>query len=234
MPVYNYLPGVIVNTLDGGLVAPAAPQDDSILILATAGQGPINTPVAVTDRTTSFNTFGAKGTLSRSVEECATYSDNITVLRIGAKSMELQNVGTDTTVGSATPGFSITLQRRRLGDGFDDYVPSPETAKNTPHAPGRKNRPHPQSSPLHRGPKCRRPSPRNVQNPLSRAGPGRSPEATCGAVRRARTGSKIISVGPSSFWHRKPHQGRGKWLFPTSYWDFYEGAAPGRPKSDGR
>jgi hypothetical protein len=93
MPVYNYLPGVIVNTLDGGLVAPAAPQDDSILILATAGQGPINTPVAVTDRTTSFNTFGGLGTLSRSVEECATYSDNITVLRIGATPMQLENVG---------------------------------------------------------------------------------------------------------------------------------------------
>lgn len=109
MPVYNYLPGVIVNTLDGGLVAPAAPQDDSILILATAGQGPINTPVAVTDRTTSFNTFGGLGTLSRSVEECATYSDNITVLRIGAVPAQLENVGKDTTSGTATPGFSITF-----------------------------------------------------------------------------------------------------------------------------
>lgn len=84
-------------------------QDDSILILATAGQGPIATPVAVTDRTLSFNTFGGLGTLSRSVEECATYSDNITVLRIGATPMQLENVGKDTTVGSATPGFSITF-----------------------------------------------------------------------------------------------------------------------------
>lgn len=109
MPVYNYLPGVIVNTLDGGLVAPAAPQDDSILILATAGQGPISTPVAVQDRTTNFNTFGGKGTLSRSVEECATYSDNITVLRIGATAAQLQNVGKDTTVGSVTAGFGITF-----------------------------------------------------------------------------------------------------------------------------
>jgi hypothetical protein len=109
MPVYNYLPGVIVNTLDGGLVAPAAPQDDSILILATAGQGPINTPFSVQDRTTSFNLFSAKGTLSRSVEECATYSDNITVLRIGATPMQFENVGKDTTTGSVTPGFSITF-----------------------------------------------------------------------------------------------------------------------------
>jgi len=109
MPSYNFLPGVIVNSLDGGLVAPAVPQDDSILILATAGQGPISTPFQVTDRQKSFNTFGAKGTLSRAVEECATYSDNITVLRIGATPMQLTNVGKDTTVGTATPGFSITF-----------------------------------------------------------------------------------------------------------------------------
>ena len=109
MPVYNYLPGVIVNTLDGGLVAPAAPQDDSILILATAGQGPINTPCRCRTARPRSTPSAAKGTLSRSVEECATYSDNITVLRIGATPMELENVGKDTTAGSATPGFSITF-----------------------------------------------------------------------------------------------------------------------------
>ena len=109
MPAYNYLPGVIVNTLDGGLVAPAVPQDDSILILATAGSGPVNTPYQVTDRIASFNLFGALGTLSRSVEECATYSDNITVFRIGATPMQLQNVGKDTTTGRATAGFSIAF-----------------------------------------------------------------------------------------------------------------------------
>jgi hypothetical protein len=63
----------------------------------------------VQDRTTSFNLFGAKGTLSRSVEECATYSDNITVLRIGARPMQLKSVGKDTTLDAATPGFSITF-----------------------------------------------------------------------------------------------------------------------------
>lgn len=107
MPVYNYLPGVLVNTLDGGLVAPSTPQDDSILIIATAGQGPVNTPYTVTDRTASFNLFGAKGSLSRSVEECATYSDNITVFRFGATAMELTGVGTDTTVGTPSAGFTI-------------------------------------------------------------------------------------------------------------------------------
>ncbi len=109
MPAYNYLPGVIVNTLDGGLVAPSTPQDDSILIIATAGQGPINTPVQVRDRTVSFNTFGGKGTLSRAVEECATYSDNITVFRAGATPMELKGVGLDTTADSTSAGFGITF-----------------------------------------------------------------------------------------------------------------------------
>ncbi len=110
MPAYNYLPGVIVNTLDGGLVAPSTPQDDSILIIATAGQGPINTPVQVRDRTVSFNTFGGKGTLSRAVEECATYSDNITVFRFGATAMQLTGVGKDSTEGTTSTYFDI-LQR---------------------------------------------------------------------------------------------------------------------------
>ena len=109
MPAYNYLPGVIVNTLDGGLVAPSAPQDDSILIIATAGQGPVNTPIQVLDRTVSFNTFGGKGTLSRAVEECATYSDNITVFRAGAVPMGLKGVGLDTTVGTTSASFDLTF-----------------------------------------------------------------------------------------------------------------------------
>ena len=107
MPVYNYLPGVIVNTLDGGLVAPAAPKDDPHPCHRRSG--PDQHPFLVQDGTKSFNTFGAKGTLSRPVEEWATYFDNITVLRIGATPMQLQNVGKDTTVGSTTPGFSITF-----------------------------------------------------------------------------------------------------------------------------
>ena len=109
MPSYNYLPGVIVNTLDGGLVAPSTPQDDSILIIATAGSGPTNTPYQVTDRQASFNLFGGLGSLSRAVEECATYSDNVTVFRFGATPMQLENVGNDTIVGSSTPGFAITF-----------------------------------------------------------------------------------------------------------------------------
>jgi hypothetical protein len=57
----------------------------------------------VIDRQASFQAFGALGTLTRSVEECATYSDNITVLRIGASPMQLTGVGTDFTAGLGPP-----------------------------------------------------------------------------------------------------------------------------------
>ena len=44
MPNFNYLPGTIVNTLDGGLTSAVVPQDDSILVIGTAGSGPAHTP----------------------------------------------------------------------------------------------------------------------------------------------------------------------------------------------
>jgi hypothetical protein len=108
MPTYNYLPGVIINTIDGGLVSPAVPQDDSILILGTAGTGPINTPFQVTDRGVSFNTFGAAGSLERSIEECALYSDNITAYRIGASPMVLAGVGAVAAATTTATGTSGT------------------------------------------------------------------------------------------------------------------------------
>jgi hypothetical protein len=80
--IYN-LPGVIVNTLDGGLTAAFAPQDDSILVIGTAGEGVVNTPYQVTDRALAAAEFGFSGTLERGIEECATNSDNIIAFRCG-------------------------------------------------------------------------------------------------------------------------------------------------------
>jgi hypothetical protein len=97
MTTYNYLPGVIVNTLDGGLTARFAPQDDSILVIGTAGSGPANTLYQVTDRALAAQIFGFSGTLERGIEEVATYSDNILAFRMGAKAMQLTGVGLDTT-----------------------------------------------------------------------------------------------------------------------------------------
>ena len=89
MPIYNYLPGIIVNTLDGGLTATFAPQDNSILIIGTAGQGPVNTPYQVTDRALAASTFGFSGSLERAIEENATNSDNIIAFRMGTSPMVL-------------------------------------------------------------------------------------------------------------------------------------------------
>jgi len=121
MPTYNFLPGVIVNTLDGGLTAAFAPQDDSILVIGTAGQGPVNTPFQVTDRAVAAQTFGFSGTLERAIEECATYSDNIIAFRMGAKPLELTGVGEDTTTGTATPGFGITFNGDVSSTAGTDY-----------------------------------------------------------------------------------------------------------------
>jgi hypothetical protein len=107
-PIYN-LPGVIVNTLDGGLTAAFAPQDDSILVIGTAGEGVVNTPYQVTDRALAAQEFGFSGTLERGIEECATNSDNIIAFRCGTKPMVLAGVGLDTTIGAATPGFNINF-----------------------------------------------------------------------------------------------------------------------------
>jgi hypothetical protein len=109
MPIYNYLPGTIVNIQDGGLTSQFAPQDDAILVIGTAGQGAVNTPYQVTDRSLSALEFGFSGSLERSIEECVTYSDNVIAFRMGATQMVLSGVGADTTVDAVTPGFSITF-----------------------------------------------------------------------------------------------------------------------------
>jgi hypothetical protein len=105
----NYLPGVIVNTLDGGLTAAFAPQDDSILVIGTTGEGLCNTPYQVTDRALAAQQFGFAGSLERGIEECATNSDNILAFRCGTSPMILKGVGLDTTIGSTSPGFTITF-----------------------------------------------------------------------------------------------------------------------------
>jgi hypothetical protein len=109
MPTYNYLPGTIVNILDGGVTSQFAPTDDAILIIGTAGQGVCNTPFQVTDRSAAASEFGFSGSLERSIEECATYSDNIIAFRMGTAAMVLRGLGTDTTTGSATTGFDIVF-----------------------------------------------------------------------------------------------------------------------------
>ena len=83
---FNNLPGIIVNTVDGGLVSAAPPQDHSILIIGTCDQGVINQPSQVTNRATAALPFGLNGNLTRSMEECAANSDNVILFRMRSAS----------------------------------------------------------------------------------------------------------------------------------------------------
>jgi len=105
---YNNLPGIIVNTVDGGLVSAAPPQDHSILIIGTCDQGVINQPYQVTNRATAALQFGLNGNLIRSMEENAANSDNIILFRMGAQPQVLAGIGAETGTG-ATAGFSLSF-----------------------------------------------------------------------------------------------------------------------------
>jgi hypothetical protein len=109
MQTYNYLPGTIINTVDGGLSTVFAPTDDAVLVLGTAGTGVANSPFQVTDLNAAALTFGFSGSLFQACAEVASYSDNVIAYRIGTSPAELKNVGADTTVGALTPGFTITF-----------------------------------------------------------------------------------------------------------------------------
>ncbi len=128
---YNYLPGVQVTTIDGGLVARRVPTSKAVLVLGTAAQGPANDPYPVTDRATAAQIFGFTGSLIRGLEEVAIGgSDNIILFRIGTDPAVLYNVGT-TTAGSVTyPGFSISFgtQNGAVGSTYSIWY-DPTTAR---------------------------------------------------------------------------------------------------------
>jgi hypothetical protein len=110
MQTYNYLPGTIINTVDGGLSTVFSPTDDAVLVLGTAGTGVANTPFQVTDLNAASQTFGFTGSLFQACAEVASYSDNVIAYRIGSSPAVLKGVGADTTVGALTPGFNITFK----------------------------------------------------------------------------------------------------------------------------
>ena len=112
---YANLPGVQVQTVDGGLAALATPQDKSTLILGSAGQGPCNTPYQVTNKATAEALFGYAGSLSQGLEEVATYCDNIFLFRYGTEQATVAGIGSD----SMHLGFSITLGEVATTTGTD-------------------------------------------------------------------------------------------------------------------
>jgi hypothetical protein len=90
------LPGVIINSVDGGLAARRQPKAHSTLIIGTSDKGPADQPTQVTDRAAAALQFGTGGHLVRLMEEVASSgSDNIVLFRMGTKPQTLSNVGVE-------------------------------------------------------------------------------------------------------------------------------------------
>lgn len=119
MATFNFLPGVQVATLDGGLVARTVPTSKAVLIFGTAGAGPANEPYQVPDQATAANLFGLSGSLIRGMAEVAIGgADNIILFRIGTSPAVLTGVGA--SVGSVTyPGYTITFGSITGNEGSD-------------------------------------------------------------------------------------------------------------------
>jgi hypothetical protein len=115
---YANLPGVQVQTVDGGLAALATPQDKSTLILGSAGNGPCNTPYQVTNKATAESVFGYEGSLSQALEEVATYCDNIFLFRYGTKAATLSGIGAD----SVYAGYSVIFGEVASTTGTDYQI----------------------------------------------------------------------------------------------------------------
>src|SRR5208283_883037 len=77
------LPGVQVQTVDGGLAAVNTPTNQSIMVLGTSATGPANSPYQVVSVATATTLFGLNGTLIRGMSEAAVYCDNVYLMRIG-------------------------------------------------------------------------------------------------------------------------------------------------------
>jgi hypothetical protein len=105
--MYNNLPGILVNTVDGGLAVQRQPVADSTLVISTSGQGVANQPYQVVDRTKAALEFGLQGNLIRGMEEAASNSDNLILFRMGTAPMTLTGIGADSTPGALTAGFGL-------------------------------------------------------------------------------------------------------------------------------
>jgi hypothetical protein len=118
--MYNFLPGIQVETVDGGLRAKRNPNAQSVLVIGTAGQGQGDSVYQVVDRPTAASEFGFGGTLIRGMEEVATYCDNIFLFRMGTKPATAKGLGKDTS-GTPVAGFDVTFNGDRSTDCGTNY-----------------------------------------------------------------------------------------------------------------
>ena len=120
---YEYLPGVQVVTVDGGLAQKRAPRAKSTVILGTAGKGRAEEAYQVTDLAVAAQEFGFEGSLIRAMAEVAQGGcDNIYLFRIGTSPAVLSGVGMakDEDDKVVAEGVNITFSQR-TADAGDRY-----------------------------------------------------------------------------------------------------------------
>ena len=66
---YDYLPGLQIDTLDGGLSSKRTPQAKSTVIVGTAGIGPADVVYQVNDPAVAVQDFGFGGSLIQGLQE---------------------------------------------------------------------------------------------------------------------------------------------------------------------
>jgi hypothetical protein len=125
------LPGVQVQTVDGGLAAVNTPTNQSIMVLGTSATGPANSPYQVVSVATATTLFGLDGTLIRGMSEAAVYCDNVYLMRIGTAQGTL-------LVGTSGSGFGPNnpIESAVLVGGQITYTlvgtPTPDLLQGSP------------------------------------------------------------------------------------------------------
>jgi hypothetical protein len=108
MGTYNYLPGLQIQTLDGGLATKATPTAQSTVIVGTSGIGPADTVYQVTSPSAAAADFGFAGSLIQGMQEVAQGGcDNLFMFRMGTPPAVLSGVGAVTSGGEPVSGLDV-------------------------------------------------------------------------------------------------------------------------------
>ena len=115
---YDYLPGLQIDTLDGGLSSKRTPQAKSTVIVGTAGIGPADVVYQVNDPAVAVQDYGFGGSLIQGLQEVIQGGcDNLYLFRMGTQPAVLSGVGavndaTGNPVSATDVGFTLTFNLR--------------------------------------------------------------------------------------------------------------------------
>lgn len=107
MATFPNLPGILVNTIDQGLLTRTTPRNKSTIVLGTSATGPTD-PFQVLDRAAVAQEIGFSGNLLQGIEEVASFSDNVIGYRLGTKQMSLTGVGLELATGVAISNVAVS------------------------------------------------------------------------------------------------------------------------------